>query len=553
MFLNTLKMGGAVVLLAGLTTASVGAGQAKPDQAVTYVDLQPKANQKLKEAMIPANFADNDLAELKQGKETLEGFKFNIGEGMIRLANNKLKDKLPDKVEGIKIGAKFAQLHILHATAYREAPDAVIAKYIVHYADKTDATIDVVYGQDVLDWWNYPGTTEPTRSKVVWKGANAAAKQFEATLWLFATTWKNPHPMKQVVSIDFVSMLTDAAPFVVAMTLAPPTKDVGVGKDGVRFIKVGKFAPSLAFCDDGNKLAAVLWTGFPQSDGDASSVVVWDVSKGQLAQTLETFNKELRFWRVAASKDGRIVAASASHRDKDDYGAIRVWDAAANKVLHTLEFSAPVQGALALSPDGKKVAGGACNTASAQVRVWDVPSGTLLRKLQAAGMEYFAVALSDDGKWIAGGGRVQGNRGKVVVWDLETGKVKYEWSDNFMLTVTALEFSRGGKLVAAGGPHTGETRVWDMATGKLKHMLNEQEATQLAFSPDGNTLAAGADNKVVLWDMTQGKARATFEVPSSAGDRTGVSAIAFAPDGRTLAVGSAGAADGTIRFWPVPR
>jgi len=32
-------------------------------------------------------------------------------------------------------------------------------------------------------------------------------------------TWKNPHPDKNVVSIDLVSTLTEAAPFLVAMTL----------------------------------------------------------------------------------------------------------------------------------------------------------------------------------------------------------------------------------------------------------------------------------------------------------------------------------------------
>jgi hypothetical protein len=38
------------------------------------------------------------------------------------------------------------------------------------------------------------------------------------SLWLFSLTWKNPQPEKKVVSIDLVSTLTDAAPFVVAMT-----------------------------------------------------------------------------------------------------------------------------------------------------------------------------------------------------------------------------------------------------------------------------------------------------------------------------------------------
>jgi hypothetical protein len=208
MFLNTLKMAGTVVLLASLAITGVIAlglqgvsqradaapkafgpsatmavqaanlvtGQSEEDPAITYVDLQPKANQKLKETFISANnFEGNHLGELKQGKQTLEGFKFNIGEGMIYLANNKLKDKLPEKVEGIKVAAKFAHLHILHATAYRDAPDTVIGKYIVRYDDKTAETIDVVYGQDVMDWWNYPGSTPAGRGKVVRVGSTLSS------------------------------------------------------------------------------------------------------------------------------------------------------------------------------------------------------------------------------------------------------------------------------------------------------------------------------------------------------------------------------------------
>jgi RNA polymerase sigma factor (sigma-70 family) len=576
MFLNKLKMAASVVLLASLAIAgALVAGLPTPPQtaqaapqvadrgekapvqteqepAVTYLDLQPKANQKLKEAFIPANFADNHLGELKQGKETLEGFKFNIGEGLVRLANDKLKDKLPEKVEDIRVGAKFARLHILHATAYREAGDTVIARYIVRYEDKSEETIEVVYGQDVLDWWNYPDTPMPTRGKVVWKGTNEAVKGYNGTLWLFAQTWKNPHPNKRVASIDFVSTLTEAAPFVVAMTLAGPSPtDIGLGNDGVRFVKAGQFVQSLAYCNEGKNLAAVIWNGVPRTETQAGSLTVWDARTGQLQQTLEKFDKGLQFWRVSASRNGAIFAALATQFDKAGHGAIRVWEPATGKVLRTIEVPGPVNTALALSADGNNVAAGDGATGNGAVRVWDVQSGELRNTLRTEGMEYIAVALSADGKWLAGGGRVRGDRGKVVVWDLRTGKVQHEWSDNFMLTIAELAFSPDGNLLAGSGPNNGETRVWDIASGKQKHLLREHEATQLTFSPDGKLLAiAGTDHRVMVWDVAKEKARVVFEPPASADDRGRVSAHAFAPDGRTLAVGHA---DGTIRFWPVAR
>jgi WD40 repeat protein len=347
-----------------------------------------------------------------------------------------------------------------------------------------------------------------------------------------------------------VSNLTDAAPFVVAMTLDSSVNDTGVGKDGVRFIKAGKWVQSLAYCNDGKKMAAVIWDGAPRAESQAGSVVVWDLSKGQLEETLERFDTGLEIWRVAASRKAKIVAASATHVEKAEYGAIRVWDAATGKTLQTFEFPAQVHGALTLSPDGKKVAGGVCMTADGEVRVWDVQSAELLKKLPVDGMEFFAVALSDDGKWVAGGGRLRGGRGKVIVWDLESGKVKYEWTDDFMLSIAALEFSPDGKLVAGGGPNNSTTRVWDMETGKVKHLLKDHEVKTLAFSPDGTTLATGgADHKLILWDLVKEKTLVTFEAKTTS-DQRQVIAHSFSPDGRTLASGHA---DGLIRFWPVSR
>jgi hypothetical protein len=187
------------------------------EKAVTYIDLQPKANQKLKESF-RGKLEGNDLAELPQGNQTLDGLKFHIGEGLIRLANKRLKDDLPEKVEGIKVDAKFATLHILHATGYSVDDDTVIAKYVVHYDDKSTDTIEVVYGKDVRDWWCHDSDVDPTRGKVAWTGSNRAATSFGNSLWLFALTWKNPKAHKKVVAIDLHSTLTEAAPFVVAMT-----------------------------------------------------------------------------------------------------------------------------------------------------------------------------------------------------------------------------------------------------------------------------------------------------------------------------------------------
>jgi hypothetical protein len=187
-------------------------GYAPALRGVTYVDLQAKTNRKLKECFHGPVERGNNRAELKPGKQVLGDAKFDVGTGLIQLANDNLKDDLPEKVEGIKLDAKFTKLHILHSTTYTVADDTVIAKYAVHYEDQSAETIEVVYGKDVRDWWRKDGDKEPTRGNVAWRGSNDVARAAERSLWLFSLTWKNPHPGKKVVSIDYVSTLSEAAP-----------------------------------------------------------------------------------------------------------------------------------------------------------------------------------------------------------------------------------------------------------------------------------------------------------------------------------------------------
>jgi hypothetical protein len=184
-----------------------------------HVNLKPKANHKLKDDFGTGRYVGNNLAGLPTGLKTLAGVKFRIGEGMIHLGNDKLNTK-PVKVEGVKVGRTVGKLHFLHGTGFSAGDGAVIARYVVHYADKSKAEVEVAYGKDVVDWWAYPNQAAPTAGKLAWEGQNEPAKTFDAKVRLYLMTWKNPHPRKKVVSLDFVATATDtqALPFCVAIT-----------------------------------------------------------------------------------------------------------------------------------------------------------------------------------------------------------------------------------------------------------------------------------------------------------------------------------------------
>jgi hypothetical protein len=192
----------------------------------TYVDLQPKANQKLTDTFA-GRPKGNTLASLPKGEQTLQGVQFKIADGLAQLGSELLQAQKPDRVDGIRVGKAFARLHLLHATQFGSGlgiiqDDTPIAKYEVHYEGGGTETIPVVYGQDVRNWWYSDSEKGVTRGKVAWTGENGATKDTmgRRRIRLYLGTWENPHPTTRVERIDYVKVGdTPAAPFCVAMTL----------------------------------------------------------------------------------------------------------------------------------------------------------------------------------------------------------------------------------------------------------------------------------------------------------------------------------------------
>ena len=90
-------------------------------------------------------------------------------------------------------------------------------------------------------------------------------------------------------------------------------------------------------------------------------------------------------------------------------------------------------------------------------------------------------------------------------------------------------------------------KIWDSATGKEMFALKGHASCHdvasrdphtgwvmsVAFSPDGQRLASGSDDKTVkIWDSATGKE--LFALKGHAG----LDSVAFSPDGQRLASGS---------------
>lgn len=196
----------------------------QPKGRLVYLDLASHANEDLSKSK--GTVAGNDLMELGSGEQTLAGVRFHIGGSTIQLGSKRLPEG-PSQVQSIPVRRRVATLYLLHAAQYGDARFGVadgtlIGHYQIRYADGNEATIPIVCGEDVRDWWSYDPKNLATRGQVAWVGRNAATKQAKFYLRLYLSVWENPRPETPIASLDYVSAMTAAAPFCAAITVEIP-------------------------------------------------------------------------------------------------------------------------------------------------------------------------------------------------------------------------------------------------------------------------------------------------------------------------------------------
>jgi WD40 repeat protein len=176
------------------------------------------------------------------------------------------------------------------------------------------------------------------------------------------------------------------------------------------------------------------------------------------------------------------------------------------------------------------------------VFVWPTPTSRPVN-IGVAG-PLLDVSMSDDGKTVAAGAQ----NGQVYV-GASTGPLRrVAFSDpNVSEPVVAVALRPDGSQVAEAlnNAQIRLQRTADTAFGPaLPNTAHPAFALDLAFSPDGHTLAAGReDGSVALWDVDRRRLLGSFRTSDSL-----VRSIAFSPDGSVLATAS-----GTtvVRLWSV--
>ena len=287
---------------------------------------------------------------------------------------------------------------------------------------------------------------------------------------------------------------------------------------------------TLAYSPDGNTLAV-------GGDDSVRTAGLWDVATHTYKHSLEKVSTGFPWWGVdslAFSPDGTTIAGA-------HYNKVWLWDAKTHKTKHI--FDGHNHHDVAYSPDGTtfisglKVAFSPDGTKIVSQAIYLGTSATL-RDVET-GRSIKSFRIFDD--YTSGK--------ELIVYAVETARVVHllTFADSY---VRDIAYSPDGNMVAAAIGSS--VYLWDATIGRLKHRLTDDEDVyenekffSVAFSSDGTTLASGdgpsGKGRVRLWDVNTGTLKNTLYGHSNA-----VVSLAFSPDGQTLASGSH---DGTVLFW----
>lgn len=252
-------------------------------------------------------------------------------------------------------------------------------------------------------------------------------------------------------------------------------------------------------------------------------------SNGQAQNLCNCDVDELRIYRRALSP---LEIAAMISEVTPTYGVLGALPFPEG-TIHDVKFSR--NGALILAAGGR-------GAHSGRVVVYDVKTGKRVAEIGDEVESVLAADITAHHDFVALGGP-----GKLVkIFKTSIGELVHK-IDKHTDWVTAMSFSPDGSLLATGD-RSGGIHIWETDKGAIVFTLDEHKVriTDLAWRADSKLLASGAeDGNLILWDMKDGfpsrniVAHASKESPRYS-RRTGVTAVDFAPDGRILTVGRDG-------------
>lgn len=300
----------------------------------------------------------------------------------------------------------------------------------------------------------------------------------------------------------------------------------------------------------GNQLAvAVSPDGkYIASGGTDRTIKIWERATGNSVATL--FGHEGIVTSLLFSADSkRIVSGSLGvlqDRVEIHAPALKVWDVATAKELPPSPVAGPAgvrlkytPSLLSITPDGTKLyvweVGGEEN--STKINAYDMTTGAELFSFADAGRVVRAASFSSNGKSLA----LTSVDGTVRLFDMEKKGQGFPGGDWFLYDkedqASDIALTPDGDFLAAGSAR-GELKICKVMGKEVVHSIKAHTGRieSVMVSPDGKRIVtAGEDNTVKLWDLASGKElrQWTMQAPGTTTLRV-VTNMAFSPDSKQL-------------------
>ncbi len=226
---------------------------------------------------------------------------------------------------------------------------------------------------------------------------------------------------------------------------------------------------------------------------EPTSPLIRIVPKEIQPPALEKYPVPVPITAVAFNTDGSVLATSGYHE-------VVLWNPADGALLRRIGNVAERVYDLEFSADGKTLFVAAGTPAQiGEVKIFNVDNGQLLGDLVSTDDAVFAVALSPDGTKLACGGADRAIR----VFEVATQKELLAIEDHADWVMDVAWSPDGTKLASASRDKT--AKVFDLKTGDSLVTFNAhaQPVYGVGFSPDGNqVISSGADKQIRIWNVS---------------------------------------------------